>query len=71
MRNLGGSIGVAILNACRWKNTQITHPQLVGLRPVDNPLVHTSYLVAPFGLTKSSRIAARYAEVTRQAAMVP
>ena len=70
MRNLGGSLGIAILEALRVENTQIVHARLgEHLRP-DNPLAQAPYLAAPFGLTTSSGIAALNAEVTRQAAMV-
>ena len=70
MRNLGGSIGIAILEALLAENTQIVHARLVEqLRP-DNPLAQAPYLVAPFSLTTPSGIAALNAEVTRRAAMV-
>ena len=70
MRNLGGSIRIAILKALLAENTQIVHARLVEqLRP-DNPLAQAPYLVAPFSLTTPSGIAALNAEVTRQAAMV-
>jgi DHA2 family multidrug resistance protein len=70
MRNLGGSIGIAILEALLAENTQIVHARLVEqLRP-DNPLAQAPYLMAPFSLTTPSGIAALNAEVTRQAAMV-
>jgi DHA2 family multidrug resistance protein len=70
MRNLGGSIGIAILEALLAENTQIVHSRLVEqLRP-DNPLAQAPYLAAPFSLTTPSGIAALNAEVTRQAAMV-
>jgi DHA2 family multidrug resistance protein len=70
MRNLGGSIGISILEAKLAQNTQIVHSRLVEqLRP-DNPLVHAPYLPAPFSLTVPSGLAALNAEVTRQAAMV-
>jgi MFS transporter, DHA2 family, multidrug resistance protein len=67
MRNLGGSIGISVLEAQLAQNTQAVHSRLVEqLRP-DNPLVH---LTAPFSLTDPLGIAALNAEVTRQAAMV-
>ena len=70
MRNLGGSIGIAILEALLAENTQVVHSRLVEqLRP-DNPLAHAPYLAAPFSLTTPTGIAALNAEVTRQAAMV-
>ena len=46
MRNLGGSIGIAILEALLAQNTQIVHSRLVEhLRP-DNPLAQAPYLAA-------------------------
>ena len=70
MRNLGGSIGISILEALLIQNTQIVHSRLIeNLRP-DNPLAQTPLLAPPFSLTTPSGIAALNAEVTRQAAMV-
>ncbi|HVH76070.1 MAG TPA: DHA2 family efflux MFS transporter permease subunit [Stellaceae bacterium] len=70
MRNLGGSVGISILEALLAQNTQIVHSRLVeGLRP-DNPLAHAPYLPAPFSLSTPFGVAALNAEVTRQAAMV-
>jgi DHA2 family multidrug resistance protein len=70
MRNLGGSIGISVLEAQLLQNTQIVHSHLVeGLRP-DNPLARAPYLAPPFSLTSPGGIAALNAEVTRQAAMV-
>ena len=70
MRNLGGSIGISILEALLIQNTQVVHSRLVeNLRP-DNPLAQTPLLTPPFSLTTPSGIAALNAEVTRQAAMV-
>jgi MFS transporter, DHA2 family, multidrug resistance protein len=70
MRNLGGSIGISILEALLVQNTQIVHSRLIeNLRP-DNPLAQAPSLAAPFSLTTPSGIAALNAEVTRQAAMV-
>jgi DHA2 family multidrug resistance protein len=70
MRNLGGSIGISILEALLAQNTQTVHSRLVEhLRP-DNPLAQAPYLIAPFSLTNPSGVAALNAEVTRQAAMV-
>ena len=69
MRNLGGSVGISVLEALLIQNTQIVHSRLIeNLRP-DNPLAQAP-LLAPFNLTTPSGIAALNAEVTRQAAMV-
>ena len=70
MRNLGGSIGIAVLEALLTQNTQIVHSRLVEqLRP-DNPLARAPYLAAPYSLFTPPGIAALNAEVTRQAAMI-
>jgi DHA2 family multidrug resistance protein len=68
MRNVGGSVGVSIVEALLAENTQIVHSHLVEhIRP-DNPLAQT--LAAPYSLTNPHGIAALNAEVTRQAQMI-
>jgi MFS transporter, DHA2 family, multidrug resistance protein len=68
MRNLGGSIGISVLEVLLARNTQTVHAHLVEhLRP-DNPLAQA--LTAPYSLSSPVGIAALNAEVTRQAAMV-
>ncbi|HZU88026.1 MAG TPA: DHA2 family efflux MFS transporter permease subunit, partial [Stellaceae bacterium] len=70
MRNLGGSVGISVLEALLASNTQIVHSRLVeGLRP-DNPLARPPFMPAPYSLSNPAGIAALNAEVTRQAAMV-
>jgi MFS transporter, DHA2 family, multidrug resistance protein len=70
MRNLGGSIGISVLEALLAENTQTVHSRLVeGLRP-DNPLAQPPFLALPYSLSTPSGMAALNAEVTRQAAMV-
>jgi DHA2 family multidrug resistance protein len=69
-RNIGSSVGIAIVEALLVENTQIVHSRLVEqLRP-DNPLARLPHMMAPFSLTDPSGIAALNAEATRQAAMV-
>jgi MFS transporter, DHA2 family, multidrug resistance protein len=69
-RNIGGSVGIAIVEALLTENTQVVHSRLVEhLRP-DNPLAQAPYLVPPFSLTSPAGVAALNAEATRQAAMV-
>jgi MFS transporter, DHA2 family, multidrug resistance protein len=68
MRNVGGSIGISIVEALLAENTQVVHSRLVEhLRP-DNPVAQA--LPAPYSLSVPAGIAALNAEVTRQAAMV-
>ena len=70
MRNIGSSIGIAILEAFFVENTQIVHSRLVEqLRP-DNPLAQAPYLLPPYSLSTTTGIAVLNAEVTRQAQMV-
>jgi DHA2 family multidrug resistance protein len=70
MRNLGGSVGIAMVVALLVENTQTVHSRLVEqLRP-DNPLAQLPYLSAPYSLTAPAGIAALNNEVTRQATMV-
>ena len=69
MRNIGGSVGIAIVEALLTENTQVVHSRLIEhLRP-DNPLAQ-SQLASPYSLTDPSGIAALNAMATRQAAMV-
>src|ERR1700739_4473698 len=70
MRNLGGSIGISVLEALLIQNTQVVHSRLIENLRTDNPLTQGSWLAPPFSLTAPSGIAALNAEVTRQGAMV-
>jgi MFS transporter, DHA2 family, multidrug resistance protein len=70
MRNVGGSVGISIVEALLAQNTQVVHSRLVEqLRP-DNPLARAPHLAAPYSLTTPAGMAALNAEATRQAAMV-
>jgi DHA2 family multidrug resistance protein len=68
MRNVGGSVGVSIVEALLVENTQVVHSRLIEhIRP-DNPLAQT--LAAPYSLTTPHGLAALNAEITRQAQMI-
>ena len=70
MRNIGGSVGVSIVEAMFVENTQVIHSRLIEhIRP-DNPLAQGAMLAAPYSLTTPHGIAALNAEVTRQAQMI-
>jgi DHA2 family multidrug resistance protein len=70
VRNVGGSMGIAILVGQLTTNVQVVHSRLVEhLRP-DNPLAQAPLLAPRFSLTNPSGIAALNAEVTRQAEMI-
>jgi MFS transporter, DHA2 family, multidrug resistance protein len=70
MRNIGGSVGISIVEALLDQNTQVVHSRLIEqLRP-DNPLAQAPRLGPLYSLTTPTGIAALNAEATRQAAMV-
>jgi MFS transporter, DHA2 family, multidrug resistance protein len=70
MRNIGGSIGISIVEALLDQNTQTVHSRLIErLRP-DNPLAQVPQLDRHYSLTAPAGVAALNAEATRQAAMV-
>ncbi|HXC26610.1 MAG TPA: DHA2 family efflux MFS transporter permease subunit [Stellaceae bacterium] len=68
MRNIGGSVGISIVEALLVSNTQVIHAELSEHVRPDNPLART--LAAPFSLTEVHGIAALNREVTRQAQMI-
>jgi DHA2 family multidrug resistance protein len=70
MRNIGSSIGIAILEPLFVENAQAVHSRLVEHLSLDNPLARAPYLLPPFSLTTAPGIAALNGEVTRQAQMV-
>ena len=70
MRNIGGSVGVSIVEAMFVENTQVIHSRLIEhIRP-DNPLAQGPALGLPYSLTSPHGVAALNAEVTRQAQMI-
>jgi DHA2 family multidrug resistance protein len=70
MRNIGGSVGISIVEALLVQNTQIVHSQLAEHVRPDNPLARAPLLPAPFSLTDPQGVAAINREITRQAAMI-
>lgn len=70
MRNIGGSVGISIVEALLAENTQVVHSHMVEhIRP-DNPLAQAPFLAAPYSLTETHGIAALNAAVTKQAQMI-
>ena len=70
MRNIGGSVGVSIVEALLVQNTQVIHSRLIeGVRP-DNPAAQAMLHAAPYSLTNPTGVAALNAEITRQAQML-
>jgi DHA2 family multidrug resistance protein len=70
MRNLGGSVGISIVEALLAENTQIVHSELAEHVRPDNPLAQVHSLAAPYSLTNLQGIAALNHEITRQAQMI-
>jgi MFS transporter, DHA2 family, multidrug resistance protein len=70
MRNIGGSVGISIVEALLVQNTQIVHSTLAEHVRPDNPLAQGAALAAPYSLTEVHGIAALNREVTRQAQMI-
>jgi DHA2 family multidrug resistance protein len=70
MRNIGGSVGISIVEALLVENTQVVHAQLAEhIRP-DNPMAQAPFLAAPYSLTEIHGLAALNHEITRQAQMI-
>ena len=70
LRNLGGSVGISIMQSLLSHNSQVVHARLTeGIR-LDNPLANAHLLRAPFSLSNPSGLAALEGEIGRQAAMV-
>ena len=70
MRNIGGSVGISIVEALFVENTQVIHARLVEHLTPDNPLTHAPHMMAPYGLWTPSGMAALNAMATRQAQMI-
>jgi MFS transporter, DHA2 family, multidrug resistance protein len=70
MRNLGGSVGISILEALLAENTQVVHSRLVENLQPDNPLMRAPFAALPFSLATPSGATALNAVATRQATMV-
>jgi DHA2 family multidrug resistance protein len=70
MRNLGGSVGISIVEALLVQNTQVVHSELAEHVRPDNPLAQGHALGMPFSLTEVHGIAALNRELTRQAQMI-
>jgi MFS transporter, DHA2 family, multidrug resistance protein len=70
MRNIGGSVGISIVEALFVQNTQVVHATLSEHVRPDNPLTHGPLFSAPYSLTEIHGIAALNREITRQAQMI-
>src|SRR5262249_18137325 len=70
MRNIGGSVGISIVEALLVENTQTVHSRRAEHRPPDTPPPQAPFLAAPYSLTTPAGVAALNHEVNRQAQMI-
>jgi len=71
MRNIGGSVGISIVEALLVQNTQIVHARLSEHVRPDNPLTRAPWLTTGvYNLANPHGLAAINAEITRQAQMI-
>jgi DHA2 family multidrug resistance protein len=68
MRNIGGSVGISIVEALLVENTQVVHSRLAEHVRPDNPIAQ--HLARPYSLTEVHGVAALNHEITRQAQMI-
>lgn len=70
VRNIGSSIGIALVQTLLVRNTQIAHSSLAEKVTIANPALHDSGIATFFNLDTGGGLAALNAEVTRQASMI-
>jgi len=70
VRNIGSSIGIALVQALLVRNTQVVHASLVDRLALANPALQDPTIAATFNMGSAAGLAALNAEITRQAAMV-
>ncbi|HEV7813586.1 MAG TPA: DHA2 family efflux MFS transporter permease subunit, partial [Janthinobacterium sp.] len=70
IRNIGSSIGIALVQTLLVRNTQIAHASLAEHIAIDNPALNESGIAAFFNLHLQAGAAALNAEITRQASMI-
>jgi len=70
VRNIGSSIGIALVQTMLTRNTQIVHSTLVQHITYASPAMQDSAVTQSFNLATAAGWAALNAEITRQAAMV-
>lgn len=70
MRNIGSSIGIALVQTLLVRNTQIAHASLTEHVTIANPALHDPGITQVFDLGTSTGMAALNGEITRQASMI-
>jgi DHA2 family multidrug resistance protein len=70
IRNIGSSIGIALVQALLVRNTQIAHASLAEKITYANPALQDSAIGSLYNLANSTGMAMLNSEVTRQASMI-
>lgn len=70
VRNIGSSIGIALVQTLLTRNTQTAHASLAAQVTYANPALHDPAIASVYNLATNTGIAALNGEVTRQASMI-
>jgi DHA2 family multidrug resistance protein len=70
MRNIGSSIGIALVQTLLVRNTQIAHASLTEHINISNPALHEGLTAQVYDVASGAGAAALNAEITRQASMI-
>ena len=70
VRNIGSSIGIALVQTLLTRNTQTAHAARAAQVSYANPALHDAGVASVYNLSTGAGIAALNAEVTRQASMI-
>ena len=70
IRNIGSSIGIALVQTLYVRNTQIAHASLAEKISIANPALHDGAIGAAYNLATPGGLAALNGEINRQASMI-
>jgi len=70
IRNIGSSIGIALVQTLLVRNTQTAHSSIVTQITNANPALHDPAIAGAFGLANPDGVVALNGEITRQASMI-
>ena len=70
VRNIGSSIGIALVQTLLVRNTQIAHASLTEHINIANPALHDPAIASVFDLSSGAGMAALNGEINRQASMI-
>ena len=70
IRNIGSSIGIALVQALLVRNTQIAHASLAEKITNANPALHDPVIASAYNLANPAGLASLNGEITRQASMI-